>query len=126
MVAGSVPVLELAHGVGRVYESPLPVWLYGVGAAATVVISFLIRAAVRAEPTERTPVVLVGRQGCSRRDQHAGRVLRPARHLKARRDPGGPESSIGGRFSAAYVIFAFLGGPGSLVSGLARPRITTR
>lgn len=34
----------LAHGVGRVYESPLPVWLYLVGAAATVVISFLIRS----------------------------------------------------------------------------------
>ena len=33
-----------AHGVGRVYESPLPVWLYLVGAAATVLISFAIRS----------------------------------------------------------------------------------
>jgi hypothetical protein len=41
--------LLLAHGVGRVYESPLPVWLYGVGAAATVVASFLIRALSRDE-----------------------------------------------------------------------------
>ena len=60
MVTDSVPMLEFAHGVGRVYESPLPVWLYGVGAAATVVISFLIRAAVRAEPKGRVPSVLVG------------------------------------------------------------------
>ena len=60
MVDGSVSVLEVAHGVGRVYESPLPVWLYGVGAAATVVISFLIRAAVSGEPKERVPSMLVG------------------------------------------------------------------
>ena len=59
-MTGSMPLVELAHGVGRVYESPLPVWMYGVGAAATVVISFLIRAAVRAEPKARVPSVLVG------------------------------------------------------------------
>ena len=29
--------MNLAHGVGSVYESPLPVWLYVVGAAATVI-----------------------------------------------------------------------------------------
>lgn len=34
----------LAHGVGRVFESPLPLSLYVFGAAATVVASFLIRA----------------------------------------------------------------------------------
>ena len=60
-----VPAFELAHGVGRVYESPLPVWLYGVGAAATVAISFLIRAAVRTEPKERVPSVLVGPRGAA-------------------------------------------------------------
>ena len=37
----------LAHGVGRVYESPLPLWLYLVGAGATVAASFLMRALVR-------------------------------------------------------------------------------
>jgi len=37
----------LAHGVGRVYESPLPLWLYLVGAGATVAASFLLRALVR-------------------------------------------------------------------------------
>jgi hypothetical protein len=39
--------LDLAHGVGRVYQSPLPLWLYLVGAAATVAASFLLRALVR-------------------------------------------------------------------------------
>ena len=42
----------LAHGVGRVYQSPLPLWLYLFGAAATVAASFMLRALVRdrAEP----------------------------------------------------------------------------
>jgi hypothetical protein len=34
----------LAHGVGRVYESPIPTYLYAVGAGATVMLSFLLRA----------------------------------------------------------------------------------
>lgn len=53
--------LDLAHGVGRVYESPLPVWLYGVGAAITVVFSFVIRAVVTTEPKTRAPRLLIGR-----------------------------------------------------------------
>ena len=36
----------LAHGVGRVYQSPLPLWLYLLGAAATVAASFMLRAIV--------------------------------------------------------------------------------
>jgi hypothetical protein len=36
----------LAHGVGRVYELPLPLWLYLAGAGATVAASFLMRALV--------------------------------------------------------------------------------
>jgi hypothetical protein len=36
----------LAHGVGRVFESPLPLWLYLVSAGATVAASFLLRALV--------------------------------------------------------------------------------
>ena len=35
---------ELAHGVGRVYESPIPAYLYAVGAGVTVLLSFLLRA----------------------------------------------------------------------------------
>lgn len=34
----------LAHGVGRVYESPIPAYLYAVGAGVTVMLSFLLRA----------------------------------------------------------------------------------
>ena len=34
----------LAHGVGRVYESPIPAYLYAVGAGLTVMVSFLLRA----------------------------------------------------------------------------------
>ncbi|MGH3117499.1 MAG: hypothetical protein ACRDQ2_10400, partial [Gaiellales bacterium] len=52
--------LLFAHGVGRVYESPLPVWLYGVGAAATVVASFLIRALSRDELRSKPPRRLAG------------------------------------------------------------------
>ncbi len=36
--------LLLAHGVGRVYESPIPFAYYLAGAALTVVVSFVIRA----------------------------------------------------------------------------------
>jgi hypothetical protein len=39
----------LAHGVGRVYESPIPVYLYALGAGATVLLSFLLRAVARKE-----------------------------------------------------------------------------
>lgn len=39
--------IVLAHGVGRVYQSPLPLWLYLVGAGATVAASFLLRGLVR-------------------------------------------------------------------------------
>jgi hypothetical protein len=49
-------LIELAHGVGRVYESPIPTWLYAVGAAGTVAASFVIRALspdVRAVRPER-------------------------------------------------------------------------
>ncbi|HWC13380.1 MAG TPA: hypothetical protein VG929_02150 [Actinomycetota bacterium] len=52
-------IVDLAHGVGRVYEAPLPVWLYGVGAAITVLLSFVLRAVVKTEPVERPPRLLV-------------------------------------------------------------------
>jgi hypothetical protein len=42
-------MLEVAHGVGRVYESPIPVAYYLAGAAATVLVSFLIRAFAKEE-----------------------------------------------------------------------------
>jgi hypothetical protein len=54
---------ELAHGVGTVYESPLPVWLYGVGAAITVVLSFVIRAFMRDEPKVPEPRPILDAKG---------------------------------------------------------------
>lgn len=47
----SLGSLLLAHGVGRVYESPIPVSYYLVGAALTVAASFLIRALARSPET---------------------------------------------------------------------------
>ncbi|MGH2755505.1 MAG: hypothetical protein ACRDLB_13890 [Actinomycetota bacterium] len=46
----------LGHGVGRVYELPIPLWAYLGGAAATVLASFLVRAfsrTTRPIPNER-------------------------------------------------------------------------
>ena len=43
----TTPPIVLAHGVGRVYELPLPLWLYLLAAAATVVASFFIRGFAR-------------------------------------------------------------------------------
>lgn len=56
-------MIDLAHGVGRVYESPLPVWLYGVGAAVTVILSFVLRALMVTAPKQREPRHLVGEKG---------------------------------------------------------------
>ena len=53
----------VAHGVGRVYESPLPVWLYLVGAAATVVMSFVVRALADRDPADRQPRVILSPRG---------------------------------------------------------------
>lgn len=39
----------LGHGVGQVYESPIPLWLYLLGAAATVALSFILRALSRSD-----------------------------------------------------------------------------
>ena len=49
-------VTVVGHGVGRVYELPIPLWAYLFGAAATVLASFLIRAFSRTSrpiPEER-------------------------------------------------------------------------
>lgn len=43
----------LAHGVGRVYESPIPAYLYALGAGLTVLLSFVIRALVRRQAARR-------------------------------------------------------------------------
>ncbi|HVF53505.1 MAG TPA: hypothetical protein VNC78_07830 [Actinomycetota bacterium] len=46
--------LELAHGVGRTYELPLPLYVYISAAVAAVVIAFVIRA-LRPEPGPLRP-----------------------------------------------------------------------
>jgi hypothetical protein len=46
----SFVIPALGHGVGQVYESPIPLWLYLVGAAATVSLSFVLRALSRRDP----------------------------------------------------------------------------
>jgi hypothetical protein len=50
----------LAHGVGRVYQSPLPLWLYLAGAGATVAASFLLRAFVRDMAELRPEIKVAG------------------------------------------------------------------
>lgn len=42
-------MMELAHGVGKVYESPIPLSFYLAGAALTVLASFFIRAFSRSQ-----------------------------------------------------------------------------
>ena len=48
---------NLAHGVGRVYESPIPVSLYLVAAAATVIVSFVIQALRPGDRPQRPRVI---------------------------------------------------------------------
>lgn len=53
-------LIEVAHGVGRVYEAPLPTYLYGLAAAVTVAASFAIRVLAGDELDARKPRQLVG------------------------------------------------------------------
>lgn len=48
---------NLAHGVGRVYESPIPVSLYLAAAAATVIASFVIQAFRPSDRPKRPRVI---------------------------------------------------------------------
>lgn len=59
--------------MGRVYESPLPLWLYLVGAAATVLVSFAVRSLAEWRPASERPArVLIGASGLDK----LGTVLR--------------------------------------------------
>jgi hypothetical protein len=53
MTQSGVP--PLAHGVGQVFESPIPLSLYLIGAAATVLVSFVVRSFVKHEPRRPSP-----------------------------------------------------------------------
>jgi hypothetical protein len=58
MTHSQFPVL--AHGVGRVYELPIPLALYLAAAAATVLVSFFIRAFAAGPPVRRAPHRVAG------------------------------------------------------------------
>ncbi len=55
----------LGHGVGEVYESPIPLWLYLLGAAATVALSFILRALSRREPRALVEKRVAGPRGAA-------------------------------------------------------------
>lgn len=59
----ALPAVALAHGLTPVYQSPLPLAVYLVGAAATVALSFIFVLArdLRATPATDTRFVLVPR-----------------------------------------------------------------
>ena len=50
----------LAHGVGRLYELPIPLYLYLFGATATVVASFVIRVLAPDVPAARAERLVAG------------------------------------------------------------------
>lgn len=49
-----------AHGVGSVYQLPLPLPLYLGGAALTVLVSFVLRAVIKTRVAEVRPRIVVG------------------------------------------------------------------
>lgn len=46
------PVTASAHGFGRLYNLPVPFWLYGWGAASALILSFLLAAYFASAPSE--------------------------------------------------------------------------
>lgn len=50
IVALTLPSAASAHGFGALYNLPVPLWLYGWGAAATLVVSFLVAALFLSSP----------------------------------------------------------------------------
>jgi hypothetical protein len=49
-----LPVAAHAHGFGALYNLPVPFWLYAWGAAAALVVSFIVAGVSLAVPS-RTP-----------------------------------------------------------------------
>lgn len=49
-----LPGAALAHGFGRLYTLPVPLWLYGWSAAATLIVSFVVAALFLSTPA--TPI----------------------------------------------------------------------
>jgi len=69
----ALPLDAAAHGFGRLYNLPVPFWLYGWGAASALLLSFLLAGLFAASPTGTTHTA-------SRDISHLGwvRVLRHA------------------------------------------------
>lgn len=59
-------IVQFAHGVGRVYELPIPLWLYLVAAAGTVLVSFVIRTFASRDKDLRAPERRVAGPGIAR------------------------------------------------------------
>lgn len=57
LLALGLPLSAGAHGFGRLYNLPVPFWLYGWGAAAALVLSFLLVGLFAASPKEARPPV---------------------------------------------------------------------
>lgn len=55
LAALGLPLCASAHGFGRLYNLPVPFWLYGWGAAATLVLSFLLVGYFASAPTAAAP-----------------------------------------------------------------------
>ncbi|TJY58823.1 hypothetical protein E4T66_14575 [Sinimarinibacterium sp. CAU 1509] len=51
----AAPELALAHSFGRLYTLPVPFWLYAYGAAAALLLSFLVAAFFISTPRAQTP-----------------------------------------------------------------------
>lgn len=56
VAALTIPVTAAAHGFGRLYNLPVPFWLYAWGAAAALVLSFLVAGFFAAAPVAASPV----------------------------------------------------------------------
>lgn len=52
LIAVLLPASATAHGFGRLYNLPVPFWLYGWAAAAALLLSFLIVALFAASPAQ--------------------------------------------------------------------------
>ncbi len=51
----ALPGVAQAHSFGRLYTLPVPLWLYGWGAAATLVVSFVVAALFMTSPAGPRP-----------------------------------------------------------------------
>ena len=55
LLATWLPASASAHSFGRLYNLPVPFWLYGFGAAAALVLSFVIVGVFVAAPRSAVP-----------------------------------------------------------------------